>query len=242
MRNTIPFNNVNFDYNYFISSFIDSMANIQGNNIKSIILAGSYARGEATESSDVDIWCVFDKLDTTTLTSIATIINNLPIKYGQVELNTQCFSFEEFNSIFFADFLAKPIIVLEGVLLYGEEIAKNGLSNDEVVYTYKKILSQVLLSVRHYISVNEPKEKLTYRKLKAYVLKPLMFALRLERYCNTGIYPLTSKNLYDLYNDMDKSVLVIWYMSPDTLEKAIQSNHIDVLLTINNYIADMINN
>ena len=45
------------DKNKILSEFKSKTKSIMGNSLKQIILYGSYARGEAKESSDIDIYC-----------------------------------------------------------------------------------------------------------------------------------------------------------------------------------------
>lgn len=43
------------DIKKIMEEYVEAIKNIYGSNLKRIILYGSYARGEATESSDIDI-------------------------------------------------------------------------------------------------------------------------------------------------------------------------------------------
>lgn len=43
------------DIKNIMDEYVEAVKNIYGSNLKRIILYGSYARGEATESSDIDI-------------------------------------------------------------------------------------------------------------------------------------------------------------------------------------------
>jgi predicted nucleotidyltransferase len=207
VKKDIPYNNISIDYKNLLDIFIKQLHKIENNNLISVFLTGSFARGEATENSDLDVWCIFDKLDTDTLIKIGHIARNLPVNYSQLEVNSQCLTLDEFNSGYFSKFLAYPIIFLEGILLFGNDIATKQLKNDDIEKIYKEFLAEVLLSIRHYISVNEPIEKLTHQKIKIWVLKPLMFALRLERYLNKKQYPLTINDLASSYDVPPISVL-----------------------------------
>ena len=195
MRKDLPKSNVKKNYKYVLNTFVKNIVEQEETNIISIFLTGSFARGEATENSDLDIWCIFKHLNTSTLSKVGDIVRNLPINYDKLEVNSQCITLDEFNSSFFSKFTFKPIVALEGVLLYGNELDKDLPSLEPIENLYKEMMSEILLSIRHYISVNEPVEKLTHNKIKTWVLKPLMFALRLERYFSTQNYPLTSNDL-----------------------------------------------
>jgi len=207
MKKDIPYNSISIDYKNLLDIFVKKIHKIENNNLISVFLTGSFARGEATENSDLDVWCVFNKLDVGILTKIGDISRNLPVSYSKLEINPQCLTIDEFNSGYFSKFLAYPIIFLESILLFGDNIATKPLQDDNVEKMYKEFLAEILLSIRHYISVNEPVEKLTYQKIKIWVLKPLMFALRLERYLHKKQYPLTINDLASSYDVPPISIL-----------------------------------
>ena len=54
---------------------------------------------------------------------------------------------------------------MEGILLLGNDIFEKSVQNKMVEKIHKGFLAEILLSIRHYISVNEPAEKLTYKKM-----------------------------------------------------------------------------
>ena len=234
MKTYIPNNTVSKDYKGVLNAFVERLVELDKSNIVSIFLTGSFARGEATETSDLDVWCVFKKINTETLTAVGTISQNLPVSYNDFEVNAQCLSFSEFNSCYFSNFLAYPIIYLEAILLWGNDIATKEIQDGEIEKTYKKFLAEVLLSIRHYITVNEPVEKLTFPKIKTWVLKPLMFALRLERYVYTKHYPVTISELMNAYDIPLKAVA--YFMSKEKWETDIQSCREATLYSLNNEV------
>jgi hypothetical protein len=84
------------------------------------------------------------------------------------------------------------------------------------------------MSIRHYICVDEPIEKLTYKKIKTFILKPLMFPLRMERYCVLGTFPLTIAELRKALED-DEKFLVDVFCHEAIFSNAIYENHKDLL-------------
>ena len=62
MRREIPYNRVTKDYNKALSEFVSEIIRDQKENVVSIYLTGSYARGDATDASDFDIFCIFKTL------------------------------------------------------------------------------------------------------------------------------------------------------------------------------------
>ncbi len=80
------------------------------------------------------------------------------------------------------------------------------------------------MSVRHYLCVDEPEKSLTHKKITAYILKPLMFALRQERFCATGIYPLSTEQLLRSYSDNNR-IIVEYFMDREKFDNDIKTDH-----------------
>ncbi|MCL2407709.1 MAG: nucleotidyltransferase domain-containing protein [Defluviitaleaceae bacterium] len=238
MRKILPYNNILKDYKGLLKDFIGQIYGAEQGNAISIFVTGSFARGEATEASDLDIWCIFDVVSTETLNRVGLASRNLPISYNDLEINAQCLSLSEFNSSHFSKFLAYPIIFAEGVLIHGNDIAARNVQCYEIKKTCNELLAEILMSIRHYIAVNEPAEKLTYAKIKAWVLKPLMFALRLERYSKAGHYPLTTTELFNSYSSPPMSV--VYFMDSEKWSEDIQTKRDDVLHLLHEEVANLL--
>jgi len=239
MKKDLPYNSVSSDYKNLLDIFVNKIHETVGNNLISVFLTGSFARGEATENSDLDVWCIFNELDTDIMTKIGDISINLPVKYDKLEMNSQCLTLNEFKSGYFSKFLAYPIIYMEGILLFGEDITMTKVQNKEVEKIYKEFLAEILLSIRHYISVNEPTEKLTYQKIKTWVLKPLMFALRLERYLHKKQYPLTSNDLLSAYDI--PPISLIYFMNKEKWDNDIKINKDKTLYSLHEDVIKLLN-
>lgn len=97
------------------------------------------------------------------------------------------------------------------------------------------------MSIRHYICVDEPRDLLTHKKISLYILKPLMFALRQERFCTTGVYPLSIENLLESYHD-DNRIMVEYYLNQEQFEDDILSNHKVVLMFLHDKILGFLEN
>ncbi|MCL2638263.1 MAG: nucleotidyltransferase domain-containing protein [Oscillospiraceae bacterium] len=238
MKKQIPYNNVSWDYKGSINTFVSELNEAEQNNVVSVFLTGSYARGEAAENSDLDIWCVFKQLNSGILSKVGLISQKLSVVCRQTELNPQCLTLDEFNSSCFSKFLTYPIIYFEAVLLFGENIAVRAIRKEEADKIYKEFLAEVLLSIRHYITVNESEEKLTFQKIKTWVLKPLMFALRLERYSFTNQYPLTIKDLLNAYTEPPLSV--IYFTNSDKWDKDIKDSKDRVLHALHDEVEKLL--
>jgi hypothetical protein len=235
MRTIIPINQVSFDYQSILDRFISILQNKQSNNIKCIYLSGSYARGEATDTSDIDVFCIFHSLDCEVLYDVGYSARNTPVPYEDLEINAQCLSMQEFNSNEFKGWTEKSARILDSILLFGDDIFGESISIIELQETYKRYLADVLMSIRHYLSVDEPVEKLTYKKIKTYILKPLMFPLRMECYCVKGRFPLTISELEESLEEDEKFVIEL-YNDESYFNKMIHTDHKKVLKNLHEVV------
>lgn len=152
-----------------------------------------------------------------------------------MEINTQSLSADEYKSKIFEEWSEYAVTELNSVLLYGEQLVEIGNINEKVQLSYKKNLSNILMSIRHYICIDGPKELLTHKKISTYILKPLMFALRQERFCTTGVYPLSIESLLESYQD-DNRIMVEYFLNQEKFETDILFNHKDVLMFLHDKI------
>lgn len=241
LRTTVPINNASSDYNGLLDSFISLIKLKQAANVRSIFLTGSYARGDATDASDLDVWCIFEHIDNEVLNDVGASARELPISYNQLEVNAQCMSIEELKSKYFINWTERSVKILDGVLIFGEDLFGSDILTSELNLIYKKYLADVLMSIRHYICVDEPAEKLTYKKLKTYILKPLMFPLRLERYCAIGYYPHSNYDLLKSYDNSKFTVLVEYFINQEKFDLDIGSNHKKLLFKLHDLVLELLN-
>lgn len=224
MCSVIPFNkNVSLPYADEINCFIKEIREKLENNLISIYLAGSYARGEATPKSDIDIWCFLNEADTVSLKKVANIIQALPINYKDLELNVQCLTVTELYNKDYYNSFSLLHSYFEGVLLFGKEIIKKP-TVEQCVVSFQNLITQVIMSIRHYITVSEPQEKLANGKLHNWVLKPLSFEMRIERYISTELYPVTRQDLINSYKNSEYSKIVDWMFDAELLKEELNKN------------------
>ena len=241
MRRTIPLNSVSHDYEKVLKEFVSQLKSILGEALVMVYLTGSYARGDANDKSDLDIFCIFDNINRHVLETVGFCARNTSVAYEVLEINTQCMSVCEYKSIYFENWSEYAVTELNSVLLYGEELFHAKDIRDALEVSYKKSLAETIMGVRHYLCVDEPKEKLTHKKICTYILKPLMFALRQERFCITGIYPLSVNDLLNSYSD-DNRILVEYFMDKEKFDRDISRDHKEVLIRIHNLIERMMDN
>lgn len=238
MRTEIPENNFGFDYEKIIGEFVGMLKEKQGGNLLSVYLAGSYARGDGGANSDVDLFCIFGEINASVLADVGFCARNNSAAYESLEINSQCMSIAEFKSGEFNAWSERSVRALDSVLLYGGDLC--GVPDkSEIETVYKKYLAEIVMSIRHYICACEPKEKLTHGKIKTYILKPLMFALRLERYCKTGVFPLSGKELLEAC-DNDKKFLAEYFYDKEKFDKDISENHKLVFEKIHSAVCSML--
>lgn len=241
MRKVIPDNKVSYDYEKVLNEFVSALKQRLGECLLMVYLTGSYARGDANDNSDLDVFCIFSTINQYVLETVGYCVRNTSIPYDLLEINTQSLSVDEYKSIIFDDWSEYAVTELNSVLLYGEPLVEIDNINEKIQLSYKKNLANILMSIRHYICVDEPRDLLTHKKISLYILKPLMFALRQERFCTTGVYPLSIENLLESYHD-DNRIMVEYYLNQEQFEDDILSNHKVVLMFLHDKILGFLEN
>lgn len=239
MRKTIPYNKVNHDYETVLNEFVTALKDRLGESLLMVYLTGSYARGDANDNSDLDVFCIFNTINQHILETVGYCARNTSLSYDVLEINTQSLSVDEYKSNLFEEWSEYAVTELNSVLLYGEQLVEINNINEKILLSYKKNMANILMSIRHYICVDEPKELLTHKKITTYILKPLMFALRQERFCATGVYPLSIEQLLESYQD-DNRIMVEYFMSQKKFEGDILTNHKAVLAFLHDKIQSFI--
>lgn len=135
MRTTIPKNQVSFDYTGILKEYVSIIHDKQKDNLVCVYLCGSYARGEATELSDLDVFCIFNELSIPVLQDVGFAARNVSALYESIEINPQCLSIHEFNDSIFNGWTEKTVRIFDGVLLFGKDLLGNA-ANREILYCW----------------------------------------------------------------------------------------------------------
>lgn len=241
MRRGLPKNSVSYDYESVLRQFITALEGAQGANLASVYVTGSYARGEAGDSSDLDVFCIFRSIDGEVLTAVGEAVRSVDIPYSQLEINPNCFTLSDMSDPAYAHWIEAPLRAVDGALVYGENLFSD-IKPQEITLIYRRYLVDALTSVRHYINVQEPVEQFTYDKARRYILKPLLLAMRFERFCRTNSYPMTARDLYRAYS-LDKeneeaARIVMYWLDGETF---VRDCHIGRLLRIEGEIVRLLN-
>ncbi len=187
-----------------INSFRDNCIAIFGDRLECLVLTGSYARGDYSPQSDIDLWVFINKLSSEDLEQVGAIMKRMEYK---PELNPQCTSIAEFQTSAFKNQFTHAQFYLDGNVLFGK-LPSPATTPREMGLTASSIAAMVLMSARHYITVNESEESLAKGRLQKWVLKPLMWALRYRCFSSTNKYPKTLPELHAAVNEPDEKLLV----------------------------------
>ena len=195
------------DWEEHINIFCVSCREAFDTRLECIVLTGSYARGEQTPQSDIDLWVFINGLRSEDLEQVGAIVKQIGNK---PELNPQCTSFAEFQSAAFKNQFTHAQFYLDGKVLFGE-LPLPAPTQSEIGSTASSIAAMILMSARHYITVNESEESLAKGRLQKWVLNPLMWALRYYCYSNTNNYPKSLDELCAAIHELDEKILVESY-------------------------------
>lgn len=164
-----------------------------GDRLIAIYLVGSFSRDDEGPDSDVDLFVLVNEVDPGLLSHVGSIVQEIQ---DTREINPAVVSLAELGSR--PDLFDVAMVRHDGIALVGELPAGRAYVEDELEMA-KRTAKDVLMSSRHYLAVDEPREKFAGGKLWTYVLKPLSFALRLYHYHTTGVYVREFRDLVKEY-------------------------------------------
>lgn len=165
-----------------VERYVEGAGELFGDNLLSIVMVGSFARGDETSASDVDLFVLVHSVDSDLLRKSGELVRGIPARN---ELNPAFVSLSELRA--HPDWFELHKVLHDGVVLLGR-LPDDISSTESELTVAKRIAREVLMSSRHYLAVGEPAENFTGGKLWAWNLKPLSFALRYYHFHKTGNY------------------------------------------------------
>jgi predicted nucleotidyltransferase len=173
--------------------FSDGAEELLGDNLLAVILVGSFARGDQTEGSDIDLFVLVKQVDFSLLRTIGDFVSGISTPN---EINPAIVSLSEIRA--HPDWFEVHKLHHDGVTLSGQ-LPKDISASESELTVAKRIAREVLMSSRHYLAVSESEESFAGGKLWTWHLKPLGFALRFYHYHETGNYVPNITDLKLLY-------------------------------------------
>ena len=163
-----------------------------GERISSIILIGSFDRGDERPSSDIDLIVLVDTVDRVLMDDIGGIVESIETAN---DINPAVMSLTELRAhpeMF--DWLS---IKHDGIPVLGK--MPDTVCAQTELDRAKQIAQEVLMSARHHLAVREPAENFAGGKLRHWNLKPLSFALRFFEFHKSGRYIRSANEIAELY-------------------------------------------
>lgn len=204
-----------------------------GRTSSQLYFAVAIVRGDNTEESDMDVYCLFERLTPEDLFSVGDIVQRMPSPYAKFELNTQCMTVDEYVHQGFGRAFVSPIQYFESRVIYGDDFGTQP-SREDFIWFFENVISETIMSIRHYMTPIETVERLMDGRLKRWVLKPLCVALRAERYIVTGTYPRNYTQLLEQAAGLQQAQAIEWI-----LDKA--KFHRDIAEAPRNVLAMLLN-
>jgi predicted nucleotidyltransferase len=153
-----------------------------GARLRAVVLVGSFARGDASPASDLDLIVLVDRADVALLDRVGAVVASIESPH---EINPSVIAVAELRAA--PELFDWLLIKHEGRLLDGQLPADIACCQTELDLAQK--IAEVLLSARHYLAVAEPAANFAGGKLRPWILKPLSYALRFYEVHRTGHYP-----------------------------------------------------
>lgn len=190
-----------------IISFRNSVIDAFGSKLDSVVLTGSYAKGDYTTGSDIDIWMIFSSLNIQDLKQVSVFLK----EYSESpEINLQCVSAEELLAKPFKKWFSPVQLYIDGIVIHGM-LPQYLPYNSEIRNYAASIAVEVVMSARHYISSGENEESLAEGRLLKWVLKPLSWVLRYNIFMRNSIFPRNFDDLLRLTIDKNELEIIEVY-------------------------------
>jgi predicted nucleotidyltransferase len=164
-----------------------------GERLECLVLTGSYARGDYTPQSDIDIWVFVENLSIEDVIAVSKMVAEIG---KPPDINPNCASFEELNSFPLRDQFDPAQLYIEGRIICGS-LPEPSPTPAEIKKYALSVAAFGLMLARHYIAAGETEESLAKNKYVKWSYQPLIWAYRCKAYLKSSVYP---RNLEDLRN------------------------------------------
>jgi predicted nucleotidyltransferase len=225
------------DSDAFIELFTETVKTTFGNNLQSIVLFGSYARGEEKPGSDFDVYCLFKTINEQLLKKMGHLARSFFSAHEKPISYPICITVNDYYHRGFDDTFGDPIKYFEGRVLYGESFVPKP-SRERVAQMAEDILRGAVINLRYHISAGTSVSELANGALRSEVLKPLIVALRLEQYLSKKKYPLHTNELLMAVYELPEKQAVEWFITDGEFRKQI----FDDAKTVLHQLSQMIDN
>jgi predicted nucleotidyltransferase len=193
-------------------------------SIQTIVLFGSFARGEEKVTSDFDAYLIFDRLTLTTLVEVGKSCKDFFPRYERKVSYPMCFTMDDFYNRDFKKVFADPIKYFEAVVTYGS-LPITPPSREKVAEFCNDILREAAVALRYSLLTDRAK---TSDQL-SHVVKLFAIALKLERYLTTNQYPKTSLELEKSLEGTNQSKVAQWFQSDSHFQKKFEEDKSSVV-------------
>lgn len=193
--------------NSFMESFKENLLNLFNDNLLFLGIQGSYGRGEANESSDIDPVIILRQCGKDEILKYRSYIDTLPEKdilCGFVSSSDELRAWES------AD---RAQLILDTKPLYGELTPLcPEITHDDII----RAVQQEACAIYHASSHNILHAR--DWSILPELYKSARFTIRMKHYLNTGVYVSAFKELFAVVNEEEKTILEA--RNPDTEEDA----------------------
>ena len=195
------------DINSFMESFKKDLLNLFTDNILFLGLQGSYGRGEAKESSDIDPVIILQQCGKAELLRYRSYIDTLP------EKDILCGFVSSIDELRAWESSDRAQLILDTRPVYGE------LTQLCPEITHDDILRAVLQGACaiHHASSHNILHARDWSLLPE-LYKSARFTIRMKHYLDTGVYVSAFRDLIVVVNDKERTILEA--RNPDTEEDA----------------------
>jgi predicted nucleotidyltransferase len=159
-----------------IESFKSKCVSSFGERLECLVLTGSYARGDYTPQSDIDLWVLIKNLSLKDIQKVGKIVSEIP---KPPEINPQCTSIAEMGNDAFKDEFNPIQLYVDGIVIHGS--LPGPVPSFSAVMSYaSSIAAFALMSARHYLAVKETEESLSRGKLLKWVIRPVCMGITIQ--------------------------------------------------------------